>query len=68
MPSSTVFGLYRDGTELRAVYCSKLDVARAIAASLGMQCDYPILLANDPLYGGLGGEFTLVSAPPLPAS
>jgi hypothetical protein len=23
-------------------------------------CDQPILLGNDPLYGGLGGEFTCV--------
>ncbi|KAG8944519.1 hypothetical protein FRC04_001741 [Tulasnella sp. 424] len=60
-PRNTTFGLYRDGAELRAVYCSKLDVARAAALSLGTQCDYPILLANDPLYGGLGGEFTSVS-------
>ncbi|KAG9019278.1 hypothetical protein FRB90_004547 [Tulasnella sp. 427] len=61
-PRNTTFGLYRDGTELRAVYCSKLDVARATALSLGTQCDYPILLANDPLYGGLGGEFTITTA------
>ncbi|KAG8965554.1 hypothetical protein FRC00_000030 [Tulasnella sp. 408] len=60
MLDSTTFGLYRDGTELRAVYCSKLEVARAAALSLGTQCDYPILLGNDPMYGGLGGEFTSV--------
>ncbi|KAG8924811.1 hypothetical protein FRC02_010162 [Tulasnella sp. 418] len=60
-PRNTTYGLYRDGTELRAVYCSKLATARAAAISLGSQCDYPILLGNDPLYGGLGGEFTQVS-------
>ena len=47
-----MFGLYRDGTELRAVYCSKTDVARDACLSLQSQCDYPILLGNDPLYGG----------------
>ncbi|KIO27039.1 hypothetical protein M407DRAFT_73808 [Tulasnella calospora MUT 4182] len=61
-PRKTTFGLYRDGTELRAVYCSELEVARAAALSLGTQCDYPILLANDPMYGGLGGEFTITTA------
>ncbi|KAG8927206.1 hypothetical protein FRC01_007830 [Tulasnella sp. 417] len=41
---------------------NKLEVARATALSLGTQCDYPILLANDPMYGGLGGEFTITTA------
>ncbi|KZT34453.1 hypothetical protein SISSUDRAFT_1115124 [Sistotremastrum suecicum HHB10207 ss-3] len=58
-PKNTTFGLYRDGTELRAVYCSKKKLARAACRSLGDACDYPILLGNDPLYGGLGGEFTI---------
>ncbi|GJJ15640.1 hypothetical protein Clacol_009918 [Clathrus columnatus] len=30
----TVYGLYRNGTELRAVYCSKLEVARLACLSL----------------------------------
>jgi hypothetical protein len=41
---STAFGLYRDGTELRGVYYSKPDTARAACLSLGDQCDYPILM------------------------
>ncbi|KAJ7062372.1 IgA peptidase M64-domain-containing protein [Mycena amicta] len=57
-PKDTVFGLYRDGTELRGVYYAKPKVAAAACASLGTQCDYPILMGNDPLYGGLGGRFT----------
>jgi len=57
---STTYGLYRDGTELRGVYSSRKRVARAASLSLGSQCDYAILLGNDPLYGGLGGEFTYV--------
>ncbi|KAI9064597.1 hypothetical protein FKP32DRAFT_1591227 [Trametes sanguinea] len=60
-PKETPFGLYRDGTELRAVYYSKPEVARAACFSLGDQCDYPILVGNDPLYGGLGGEFTVIT-------
>lgn len=61
---STVYGLYRDGTELRAVYYDKPEVAHAACDSTEA-CDYPILLGNDPLYGGLGGEFTYV-LPPFP--
>jgi len=43
---STLFGLYRDGTELRGVYYSKPEVAKAACLSLGNQCDYPILLGK----------------------
>ncbi|KAH7920291.1 hypothetical protein BV22DRAFT_1098340, partial [Leucogyrophana mollusca] len=59
---STVFGLYRDGTELRGLYSSKSDVALGACASLHDRCDYAILLGNDPLYGGIGGEYTSVTA------
>ncbi|KAG8830081.1 hypothetical protein FRC17_005475 [Serendipita sp. 399] len=62
---STTFGLYRVGTELRAIYCKKKPVARAACISLGVGCDYPILLANDNLYGGLGGEFSISTASAL---
>ncbi|KAF7292550.1 hypothetical protein MKEN_01471300 [Mycena kentingensis (nom. inval.)] len=57
----TVFGLYRDGTELRGVYYAKPEVAAAACSSLGSKCDYPILMGNDPLYGGLGGRFTVIT-------
>lgn len=60
-PKDTPFGLYRDGTELRGVYYSNPDAARAACLSLGDACDYPILMGNDPLYGGLGGEFTVIT-------
>ncbi|KAJ7863462.1 IgA peptidase M64-domain-containing protein [Mycena olivaceomarginata] len=60
-PKDTAFGLYRDGTELRGVYYAKPRVAGAACSSLGDQCDYPILLGNDPLYGGLGGRFTVIT-------
>ncbi|PPQ67716.1 hypothetical protein CVT25_009322 [Psilocybe cyanescens] len=58
----TPFGLYRVGTELRGVYYAYPNVGRAACDSLGEQCDYPILLGNDPLYGGLGGDFTVITA------
>ncbi|KAF5331313.1 hypothetical protein D9758_015805 [Tetrapyrgos nigripes] len=61
-PNKTPFGLYRDGTELRAVYYAYPEVADAACASMGKQCDYPILLGNDPLYGGLGGRFTVITS------
>ncbi|CAA7265508.1 unnamed protein product [Cyclocybe aegerita] len=61
-PNDTPFGLYRINTELRGVYYAYAEVGRAACDSLGNQCDYPILLGNDPLYGGLGGEFTVVTA------
>jgi hypothetical protein len=61
-PKDTVYGLYRDGTELRGVYYDKPEVARAACQST--DCDYPILLGNDPFYGGLGGTFTVVTASP----
>ncbi|KAG9089421.1 hypothetical protein FS749_001349 [Ceratobasidium sp. UAMH 11750] len=61
-PKNTVYGLYRDGTELRGVYTSKPDVASAACKSLASGCNYPLLLGNDPLYGGLGGEFTISTA------
>lgn len=47
---STTFGLFRDGTELRGVYYNNPDVARAACASLGSQCDYPILMGKWFLY------------------
>ncbi|KAF9453158.1 hypothetical protein P691DRAFT_802037 [Macrolepiota fuliginosa MF-IS2] len=62
VPKNTPFGLYRDGTELRAVYYDKPEVAHAACDSMQDQCDYPILLGNDPLYGGLGGEFTVITS------
>ncbi|KIK69982.1 hypothetical protein GYMLUDRAFT_34387 [Collybiopsis luxurians FD-317 M1] len=61
-PNKTPYGLYRDGTELRAVYYAHPEVADAACSSMGDQCDFPILLGNDPLYGGLGGKFTVITS------
>lgn len=57
-PKDTAFGLYRDGTELRGIYCSKSSAARSACQATGT-CDFPTLIGNDPYYGGLGGEFTI---------
>ncbi|KAI1245984.1 hypothetical protein MGN70_012881 [Eutypa lata] len=62
-PLDTVYGLYRDGTELRSLYYDKPEVARAACQSTDA-CDYPILLGNDPFYGGLGGPFTVTTSSP----
>ncbi|ESK95678.1 hypothetical protein Moror_12545 [Moniliophthora roreri MCA 2997] len=64
-PKDTVYQLYRDGTELRGVWTAKPQVGRDACASLGEQCDYPVLLGNDPLYGGSGGIPTIITASPL---
>ena len=54
------FGLYRDGTELRGIYCSKPQNARDACRLTGPHsCDFPTLIGNDAYYGGLGGEFTI---------
>ncbi|KAJ3258554.1 hypothetical protein HK103_003514 [Boothiomyces macroporosus] len=59
-PKDTAFGLYRDGTELRGIYCSKQRRARQVCKATGKYaCDYPTLIGNDPYYGGLGGEFVI---------
>ncbi|KIY69326.1 hypothetical protein CYLTODRAFT_349681 [Cylindrobasidium torrendii FP15055 ss-10] len=61
-PKNTTYGLYRPGTELRGVYYAYPEVADAACSSMGSQCDFPILLGNDPLYGGLGGRFTVITS------
>lgn len=64
-PKNTAFGLYRDGTELRGVYCSKTSAARDACKATGPNaCDFPSLIGNDPYYGGLGGEFTISTQSP----
>ncbi|KAI5829045.1 hypothetical protein K523DRAFT_373203 [Schizophyllum commune Tattone D] len=57
----TVYGLYRDGTELRGVYIGKEDVARAACDSLGNQCDHPVIIGNSDLYGGIGGDVVTIT-------
>lgn len=58
LPKDTAYGLYRDGNTLRAIYPTN---ARALRQSCAQApgCDYPVVIANDPNYGGLGGEFAI---------
>lgn len=60
VPKDTMFGLYRDGTELRGIYPSKEGMIRRICRLTGrFACDFPSVIANDDFYGGLGGEFVI---------
>lgn len=57
-PRDTAYQLYREGNTLRAILPGN---PRAIRSSCAQApaCDYPIVIANDPFYGGLGGEFAI---------
>ncbi len=57
-PKDTAYKLYREGNTLRAIYPGDPAAAReSCAAAPG--CDYKIIIANDPYYGGLGGEIAV---------
>ncbi|KAJ9106946.1 hypothetical protein QFC20_003955 [Naganishia adeliensis] len=66
-PRNTTFGLYRPGEELRAVFYAHPERVAAACNALNDVnfaggCDEPILLGNDPFYGGLGGTPTVITA------
>jgi hypothetical protein len=66
-PRNTTFGLYRPGEELRAVFYAYPERVTAACKALNGDgfaggCDEPILLGNDPFYGGLGGTPTVITA------
>ena len=57
---NTAFGLYREKSELRGIYVGNPSAVRNACKKVGpFACDYPSIIANDPLYGGLGGEFVI---------
>ena len=62
-PQDTTYGLYRDGNTLRAIMPGN---PRAIRNSCRQapDCDFPVVIANDDLYGGLGGEFAIATRSP----
>jgi len=62
-PKNTAYRLYRLGNTLRAIYAQNTSAARN-SCSKAPGCDYPILVANDPYYGGLGGEFAITTSSP----
>lgn len=66
-PRNTTFGLYRPGEELRAVFYAYPERVTAACEAIKKGnseggCDEPILLGNDPFYGGLGGTPTVITA------
>ncbi|RLO13291.1 hypothetical protein DYB28_001497 [Aphanomyces astaci] len=62
-PRNTAFQLYRRGTELRGVYPNKPQYAREVCKTVGeFACDFPSLVGNDAFYGGLRGEFVVVTS------
>ena len=60
----TALGCYRDARMRQAVMPGNASAARK-AAKLAPDTDYPIILANDKTYGGLGGEFAITTASPF---
>lgn len=45
----TSFRLYRDGTELRGIYCADPRAAKQACHAVGKYtCDFPSLIGNDP--------------------
>jgi len=54
----TAYRLYRAGNTLRAIYPGNKSALRSSCAK-APGCDYPVVIANDPNYGGLGGEFAV---------
>jgi hypothetical protein len=57
-PKNTAYQLYREGNTLRAIYPGNTSALRA-SCRVAPGCDYPVVIANDPYYGGLGGEFAV---------
>ena len=57
-PGETAYGLYREGDTLRAIFPGDPAALRD-SCEQAPDCDYPIVIANDPWYGGLGGEFAI---------
>jgi hypothetical protein len=57
-PRNTAYQLAREGDTLRAIYMHNESAARA-SCNAAPDCDYPVVIGNDPYYGGLGGEFAI---------
>lgn len=57
-PGKTAYGLYREGDTLRAIFPGDSSALRD-SCDNAPDCDYPVVIANDPWYGGLGGEFAI---------
>ncbi|MGE3974197.1 MAG: M64 family metallopeptidase [Bdellovibrionales bacterium] len=63
-PKNTAIKLYRHPSVRQAVMTGD-SFAASRASRLAPDVDYPILLGNDPFYGGLGGQFAITTSAPL---
>ena len=63
MAKDTAYKLAREGDTLRAIYPGDTAAIRA-SCRQAPACDYPIVIGNDPYYGGLGGEFAISTSSP----
>ncbi|HVK61526.1 MAG TPA: M64 family metallopeptidase [Bdellovibrionales bacterium] len=62
-PRDTALGLYRTPAgSKRAIYLDNVTAAERALALAPAQADYPILLANDGFYGGLGGRYAITTS------
>jgi hypothetical protein len=59
----TAYKLYREGNTLRAIFPGDLDAIRTSCGE-APDCDYPVVIANDEFYGGLGGEVAVTTRSP----
>jgi len=66
-PIDTAYKLYREGETLRAIFPGNPTAIRN-ACKQAPACDYPVVIGNDPYYGGLGGEFAISTSSPTSGS
>lgn len=59
-PKNTAFGLYRDAVTRQAIMLRNADRASKVLAK-APRVDYPIVVGNEPLYGGLGGYYAITT-------
>jgi hypothetical protein len=62
-PTTTAYKLYREGNTLRAILPGDPQALRQ-SCGAAPDCDYPVVVANDDYYGGLGGEFAITTRSP----
>lgn len=62
-PKRTAYKLSREGDTLRAIYPGDMAAIRD-SCSKAPDCDYKVMIANDPYYGGLGGEVAISTSSP----
>jgi hypothetical protein len=63
-PKNTALKLYRHPRVRQAIIPGDESAAYE-ASALAPDSDYPILVANDDIYGGLGGAFAITSSAPM---